>query len=341
MRAAYFNGKGIITIGESVPIKPGPDEVRIDVAYCGICGSDVHIFEGGALADRVLAPQVIGHEMSGEIIEVGSEVKGWSVGDRVVVRPLDPCDECPACRAGYSHICYKLNFMGVDTAGAFQRYWTVKARTLHRLPDSLPLDQAALIEPLGVACHDIRRGGLQAGERAVVIGGGPIGILIALAAKYDGAQVLVSEVNPYRVDLARDMGLDVINPKESDLTQEVIERTGGAWADIAFEVTGTAAGAAAMTQVLRARGRAVVVGVPAEPPEVDLARVFLRELSIHGARVYEPEDYDKAIKLAASGALPLDKLISARWPVAQLQRAIEEIMSGSDLMKVLIDTRAG
>jgi len=96
-----------------------------------------------------------------------------------------------------------------------------------------------------------------------------------------------------------------------------------------------------MTQVLRARGRAVVVGVPAEPPEVDLARVFLRELSIHGARVYEPEDYDKAIKLAASGALPLDKLISARWPVAQLQRAIEEIMSGSDLMKVLIDTRAG
>jgi len=340
MRAAYYHGKGVITAGESVPRKPGPDEVRIDVAYCGVCGSDVHIFEGAALADRVSIPQVIGHEMSGEIVEIGSEVRGWSVGDRVVVRPLDPCDDCPACKAGYSHICYKLNFMGVDTPGAFQRSWTVKSRTLHRLPDELPLDRAALIEPLSVACHDIRRGDLQAGEYAVVIGGGPIGILIALAAGYGGAKVLVSEVNPYRVNLAREMGLDVVNPNESDLNQAVLERTAGAWADVAFEVTGTAAGAAAMTQVVRARGRIVVVGVPAEPPRVDLARVFLRELNIHGARVYEPEDFDKAIRLAASGALPLDRLISARWPVTELQRAIEQIISGEELMKVLIDTRA-
>jgi len=154
-----------------------------------------------------------------------------------------------------------------------------------------------------------------------------------------GAQVLISEINPFRLNLARDLGIDVVNPNQEDLDGLVSRRTGGIGADVVFEVSGTAVGAATMTNVARARGRIVVVGVPAEPPRVDLHRVFLRELHICGARVYEAEDFDRAIDLAASGRLPLERLISARWPVSELQKAFEQIIAGENLMKVLIDTR--
>jgi len=204
MKAAYYHGQKTFKVGESVLRKPGPDEVRLKVAFCGICGTDLHIYKGG-MDKRVAIPQVIGHEMSGEIAELGSNVKGWAVGDRVVVRPLHPCGSCPACKAGHAHVCYNLKFLGIDTPGALQSSWTVPAHTLHRIPSNLSYDQAALIEPVAVACHDIRRGDLKAGGEAVVIGGGPIGLLIALVAAQAGARVLISEVNPFRLKLARDL----------------------------------------------------------------------------------------------------------------------------------------
>jgi (R,R)-butanediol dehydrogenase/meso-butanediol dehydrogenase/diacetyl reductase len=338
MKAAYYHGNKTIQVGESVPHKPGPGEVRIHVAYCGVCGTDLHIFKGG-MDKRVSMPQVIGHEMSGDIAEIGPQVKGWSLGDRVVVRPLQPCGNCPACKAGHAHVCYNLKFLGIDTPGAFQGSWTVPAHTLHRMPPNLSFDLGALIEPVAVACHDIRRGELKAGEEAVVIGGGPIGLLVALVAKQAGARVLLSEVNPYRLNLAREVGLEVVNPKEADLNEFVSKRTNGTGADVVFEVTGTAPGAAVMTQLVRVRGRIVIVGVFGDPPKVDLFRFFWRELHLCGARVYEPEDFEKAIDLAARGVFPLARLISARWPVTELQKAFEQIEAGTDLMKVLIDTR--
>jgi 2-desacetyl-2-hydroxyethyl bacteriochlorophyllide A dehydrogenase len=278
--------------------------------------------------------------MSGEIAEVGGNVRGWSPGDRVVVRPLHPCGSCPACRAGHAHICYNLKFLGIDTPGAFQGSWTVPAHTLHRLPPDLPFDRAALIEPVAVACHDVRLGEVNSGEEVIVIGGGPIGLLIAMVAASIKARVLVSEVNPSRLELARQLGLEAVNPKEVDLADLAGKRSGGAGADVAFEVSGSAAGAATMTQLVRARGRIVVVAIFGEAPKVDLFRFFWRELRMRGARVYEPEDFDRAIALA-SGALPLDRLISARRPLRDLQTVFEQIESSSDLMKVLIDTRAG
>jgi 2-desacetyl-2-hydroxyethyl bacteriochlorophyllide A dehydrogenase len=288
---------------------------------------------------RVSIPQVIGHEMSGEIAEVGINVKAWKAGDRVVVRPLDSCGSCPACRAGHSHVCQKLKFLGVDTPGAFQGSWTVPAHTLHRLPESLSLDKAAMIEPIAVACHDVRLGEVKAGDYAVVIGGGPIGMLIALVARHEGAQVLVSEVNPYRLNLAREVGLEAVNPKETELVDFVEKRTGGAGADVVFEVSGSAAGAAIITQLARVRGRIVVVAIFAEAPKVDLFRFFWRELKLQGVRVYEPEDFQKAIQLATSEALPLERLITDRRPLSELQSVFQQIEAGSDVMKVLIDTQ--
>ncbi len=338
MKAAYYQGNRTIKLGESVPRTPGLDEVRIHVAYCGVCGTDLHIFKGG-MDKRVSIPQVIGHEMSGEIAEVGGNVRGWSVGDRVVVRPLHPCGNCPACRAGHAHICYNLKFLGIDTPGAFQGSWTVPAHTLHRLPPNLPFDRAALIEPVAVACHDVRLGEVKSGEEVVVIGGGPIGLLIALVAASIKARVLVSEVNPFRLNLARELGLEAVNPKEVDLADLIGKRTGGAGADVVFEVSGSAAGAATMTQLVRSRGRIVIVAIFGEAPKVDLFRFFWRELRLRGARVYEAEDFDKAIALSASGALPLEHLISARQPLKDLQTVFEQIETSTDLMKVLMDTR--
>ncbi len=338
IKSAYYHGNKTIKIGDGHVQPPAPDEVRLNVSYCGVCGTDLHIFLGH-MDQRVSMPQVMGHEMSGEIAELGEEVTGWQVGDRVVVRPLDPCHNCPACEAGHAHICQNLKFLGIDTPGAFQGSWTVPAHTLHRLPPGVPLDKAAMIEPIAVACHDVRLGEVQPNEQVVVIGGGPIGMLIALVAKHAGAQVLVSEVNQFRVELARELGLDAVNPLETDLVAYVEERTNGAGADVVFEVSGSAAGATTMTELARTRGRIVVVAIFAKAPKVDLFRFFWRELKLCGVRVYEPQDFEEAIELVASETLPLERLITARYPLSGLQAAFEQIESGADVMKILINTQ--
>jgi (R,R)-butanediol dehydrogenase / meso-butanediol dehydrogenase / diacetyl reductase len=335
MRAAYYEGNQNIRVGECVPVEPGAGQVQIRVNFCGICGTDLHLFHG-AMAHRLHLPHVLGHEMAGAITAVGSGVAGWKPGDRVTVRPLDPCGKCPACAAGHSHICQNLKFIGIDVPGALQESWTVPAHTLHHLPDNLTLRQGALVEPIAVACHDVRLGNLAAGEYAVVIGGGPIGALVALVAGTRGARVVLAEVNPFRIELARGLGLDVVNPKETDLVALVNEQTGGAGADVVFEVSGSAAGAEMMTKLPRTRGRIVVVAIFAEPPKIDLFRFFWRELKLCGARVYEPQDFEDAIGLAAAGRLPLEKLITSVVPLEGMIEGMHQMERGGEVMKVLV-----
>jgi len=336
MKAAFYEGKGQITTGSCTPTDPGAGQVRVRVSHCGICGTDLHIFHGN-MDHRVKLPQIIGHEMSGMIDAVGPAVEGgWKAGDRVTVRPLDSCGNCPACVAGHSHICMNLKFIGIDSPGAMQSLWTLPARTLHRLPEHLSFEQAALIEPIAVACHDVRMGELKAGEQAVVLGGGPIGLLIGLVAKAKGASVLISEVNPFRVELARSLGLDVIDPSIVDVVAAVNDRTGGAGADVVFEVAGAGATVELMTKLPRTRGRIVMVAIHSQPKPVDLFRFFWRELRLIGARVYEAEDFDEAIALAAAGSLPLDRVISKVVPIEGLAGAFHEMESGGEVMKILV-----
>ena len=335
MQAVFFEGNRTLRLGQSVAVEPGAGQVRIRVAYCGICGTDLHLFHG-AMAHRLTLPHVMGHEMSGTIAALGSGVAGWREGDRVTVRPLDPCGHCPACLAGHSHICHHLKFLGIDTPGALQGMWTVPAHTLHRLPETLALREGAMVEPVAVACHDVRLSELKEGEFAVVIGGGPIGILVALVALARGARVLLAEVNPFRLQLARGLGIDAVNPLDTDLPGLVNERTGGAGADVVFEVSGSQAGADAMTKLPRTRGRIVVVAIYGEAPKVDLFRFFWRELKLSGARVYEAEDFEMAIELAAAGRLPLAKLISDVLPLGRLEEAMQRMEGGGDCMKILV-----
>ena len=335
MRAAYYEGNEKIRIGECMPVPPGNGQVQIRVSYCGLCGTDLHVFHG-KMDYRVTFPQVIGHEMSGTIAAVGPGVTGYAPGDRVTVRPLDPCGSCPACRAGHSHICHKLKFIGIDAPGALQGLWTAPAHTLHRLPDSLSLEHGALVEPLAVACHDVRMGEVAAGDYVVVQGGGPIGVLIALVARSKGARVAISEVNPFRLKLAGELGLNAVNAREVGLVEYVNSETGGAGADVVFEVSGSAAGVELMTKLPRTRGRIVVVAIFIEPPKIDLFRFFWRELRLCGARVYEAQDFEEAIALAASGRLPLDRLITSVLPLEGLESGFREMESGGEAMKLLV-----
>jgi 2-desacetyl-2-hydroxyethyl bacteriochlorophyllide A dehydrogenase len=336
MRAAFFTGNQRFQTEACIPVPAGDGQVQIRVAYCGICGTDLHLFHG-AMANRLTLPHVMGHEMSGTIESAGPGVHGWKAGDRVTVRPLDPCGACPACRMGHSHICHNLKFIGIDRPGALQGLWTVPAHTLHRLPEALGLREAALIEPIAVACHDVRISEVTAGELAVVIGGGPIGILIALVAQARGAHVLLAEVNEFRVKLARELGIDAVNPRETDLVALANERTGGAGADVVFEVSGSQAGAEMMTKLPRTRGRIVVVAIYGEPPKVDLFRFFWRELKLAGARVYEAADFEHAIELAAAGKLPLDRLITAVLPLDRLEDGMRQMERGGECMKILVN----
>ncbi|WP_340383923.1 alcohol dehydrogenase catalytic domain-containing protein [Streptomyces sp. SS7] len=315
---------------------PGPGEVELAPAYVGICGTDLHIFHGDMDA-RVTAPAVLGHETAGRVVRVGPGVAGWAPGDAVTVMPLRWDGTCPACRNGHQHICRHLDFLGIDSPGAMQQRWTVPASTLVRLPDSLPLHRAALVEPTAVAVHDVGRAGVREGERVVVVGGGPVGVLIALVARAAGADVRVVELNTHRRLLAEEQGLTTWDPASADIPTLVAEWTGDAGADVAFEVSGAAGGVDTAVDVLGVRGRLCLVAIHSRPREVNLHRFFWRELTLVGARLYERRDFEKAVALVADGTVPADRLISKIVPLTEAPAAFEALEGGGDVMKILVD----
>ena len=334
MKAAIYQGNRRVAVGDSVPVAPGKGEVRLDVAYCGVCGTDVHIFHG-AMDQRIGPPQVIGHEVSAQVVEIGANVTEVEVGDHVAVRPLK-FGESASFDKGYPHVGKNLKFIGIDLPGGMQTSWTVPAYTLHKLPAELNLQHGALIEPAAVACHDVRLGEVEAGETCVVIGGGPIGLLIGLVSRRKGARVIVSEVNLARLKLAASLGLEVVNPTEDDLVGAVNDKTSGAMADCVFEVSGSAAGAEVMTELPNVRGRIVMVAIHPQPKPVNLFKFFWSELRMIGTRLYEEQDFDEAIQLVAAGALFLDELITQVSPIDDIQQVFETIDSNPDGIKYLV-----
>jgi (R,R)-butanediol dehydrogenase / meso-butanediol dehydrogenase / diacetyl reductase len=340
MRAAYYTGEGTIEVGDAVVEQPAAGQVQVAVSFTGICGTDLHILHGH-MDHRVTRPGVIGHEMSGRVVALGSGVDGWSVGDAVTVMPLSWCGSCPVCLAGHEHICRNLDFIGIDSTGSMQNRWNVPAEVLVALPDGLSLRDAALVEPTAVAVHDVGRAELRQGERVVVVGGGPVGLLIALVARARGAEVLVAEVDGFRRDIADGLGFLVLDPLATDLVEYVETWSDGAGAAVAFEVSGTQPGLTAALAALAARGRLVVVGIHAEARQMDLHRVFWRELSIVGARVYRRDDFEAAVGLLDSGVIPADLLISAVEPLGTADRAFARLAAGDGVMKVLVDCQEG
>ncbi|MEJ2639448.1 MAG: alcohol dehydrogenase catalytic domain-containing protein [Desulfosarcinaceae bacterium] len=335
MRAAFYRGNRRFSIESVVPIPPGDEEIQVRVAFCGICGTDLHAFHG-AMDARVGTHRIIGHEMSGRITALGAKVAGLKIGDAVVIRPLDPCGVCPACIRGHAHICHNLKFLGLDTDGAFQQVWTVPSHTVHKIPADLRLDHAALIEPVAVACHDVRRARVKRGEDVLVIGGGPIGMLIAMVARQAGAKLTVSEVNPHRLALARSLGFTTVNPTAVNVVDHIHTQTQMKGADVIFEVSGTQAGVDLMTDAATARGRIVMVAIHGGKPRVDLFKFFWREIELFGARVYEPEDFEQAIELVAAGSIDCEAMITDVRPLDQITGAFEAFDGNAQAMKSLI-----
>ena len=340
MKAAYYLGDKTFGLEDVAPEAPKPGEVRLDVAYCGICGTDLHVYLGH-MDGRVGNHRIIGHEMSGVISAVGDGVEDLAPGEEVVVRPLDPCGTCPACKAGHAHICHKLTFLGLDTDGAFQRQWNVPAHTVHKLPDGLSLKHASLVEPLAVACHDVARAGVKPGEDVLVIGGGPIGMLIALVARHAGGRVSVSEINEHRLAIAESLGFDTLNPKVGDVAEAIHEATGGKGADVVFEVSGSQPGVDLMTAAAATRGRICMVAIHATKPEIDLFQFFWREIQMIGARVYEPVDYEAALRLLAANKVDVAPLITDLRDLDQIQTAFDELTRNPRSMKTLIRVGEG
>ncbi len=336
MLAAEYIGNKSFSLREGSSQAPETGEVRLSVSYVGICGTDMHIYHG-AMDQRVGPPSVIGHEMSGVVAELGDGVTDFKIGDRVVVRPLDWCGECHACKAGNTHVCQNLKFMGIDTPGAFQSSWTVKSRTLHKLPENVNQQQGALVEPLAVACHDINRAKVKAGENVVVLGGGPIGQLVALVAKAIGAEVLVSEVNAQRREFAEKYGLKTVDPMQEDIFEVVNEWTDGKGAEAVFEVSGVQPAVDVMGEIAAVRGRICMVAIHTQKPQVDLFKFFWKELELVGARVYEAQDFEMAIELLADSKIDISAFVTSVTALDSIQDAFGGLDGNPSGMKALVN----
>ena len=334
MRAAFYEGPRKFSTGTLPVPEPGAGEALLRMRRVGICGTDLHIFQGH-LDHRVPRGGVTGHETFGQVVRAPRD-SGFTAGDRVVVEPLQFCGTCRACRMGAPYLCYSLKVLGVDVPGGLQEYWAVPAARLLHVPDTLDDDAAAVIEPLAVATHDVRRTGVKAGDTALVFGGGPIGTLIAMVCRERGARVAVAEVNRFRIDMLQGLGFQTVGP-DADVVKFANDWTGGIGVDVAFEVTGHPAAVREVTDVVRVWGTVSIVAIHAEPMPVNLYQMFARELQMHGSRLYAREDWEEAIRLAASGAVTLGPLVSRRIPLERVNEGMEEALKGGAVMKVLVE----
>ncbi|WP_066647202.1 zinc-dependent alcohol dehydrogenase [Christensenella timonensis] len=316
---------------------PAAGEVLVKVLYAGICGTDMHIVTGHY--GKAAFPLIIGHEFVGEIAETGPcSQADFRPGEKVAVHPIRTCGRCDACLGGMENICEELSIIGCQENGGFAEYVCVPESKVLRLPPGMDMELAGLLEPLAIAVHDVHASGLMIGQNVLIIGGGPIGILIALVAKNAGASVTVSEINDFRIDFITRLGIEVVNPMKTDVSEEIRKRTNGKGMDVVFEVTGSAAGAALMTQAAKRGGTVVSVGIPSGALPVNVSDVFMKEVRIRGVRLHNKSDFEHAIKILASGKLDaeLRTFITKIYDLQDVEEAMRYAIEDKEHFKVLL-----
>jgi len=324
MRAAQFLGPNRLEIRTVALPSIAEGEALVAIEACGFCGSDLSIVAG--THPRARAPLTVGHELAGHIVKINDANSSLSVGDHVTVFPLISCGSCYACTHGHSHVCRQLRLFGFDTDGGMAQFVKLPASALIRLPEEMPYETGALIEPLAVAIHGVARVSLVDRRLAVVLGAGPIGLLTALVARARGVpDILVADVLPDRLELAEKLGLHAM-PSGDPLRAEVMRRSENNGADVVYECTGHPSAAREMTALVRSRGTIVNIGVFKAPVEIDLQAVNFKEIDIIGSRVYERRDFEEAIRLAAK--LPLALLITRTFPLSQAAYALQQFREG-------------
>jgi L-iditol 2-dehydrogenase len=316
-------GKGKLVIRDMPRPVPDKDEVLIRVQYCGICGSDVHRYRLGAALG-------IGHEFSGDIVEVGSKVKDLQIGDRVAVEPHHSCGECYWCRQGAEiGLCDEF-YVGIEQyEGAFRTYVKTKDYHVHRLPDGLSYEHAALIEPTTVALHAVKLSGMKEGDTVTVLGLGPIGQLVARVARALGARAIYgTESSHSRIELARDVVDEVIDINAANPVDRIMELTHGRGSDIVFECAGSVSAAQQSLALARKGGTIVAVSICFDWVEIPFSSIVLKGLTVKGFVCWSAGDYASALRLISDRKIDVAPLLTCTMPLDDIGEAFELALKG-------------
>lgn len=341
MKAAKWYGAKDIRIEEVAEPVVKDDEVKLKVKWCGICGTDIHEYAAGPIfipkdaphpLTKSQAPVIMGHEFSGEVVEVGKNVSHVKVGDAVVVEPIVACGECPNCKKGLYHLCPSLAFHGLATSGGgFSDYTTFNKEFVHKLPEGVSYEMGALVEPISVAVHGLEVGGFEIGQNAVVVGAGPIGLAVIESLKVAGAKKIICvELSTARKKFAKVAGADVVfDPREVNVVEEINTLTDGIGADMSFEVTGVQAGLDTAVDCVRARGTIVVVSIWEKDASLSLNKLVIGEKSIVGTIAYN-NDFDKTLKFMADGRIQATGWVTKKIHLDDLVQEGFETLTGSE-----------
>ncbi len=338
MKAAVFRCAHEPLIVEEVPTPvPGPGEVRIRVAACGVCHTDLHYVDHGT-PTFLKPPLVLGHEASGTIDALGPGVTGFGEGDRVLVPAVLTCGSCRLCRLGRENICANMQMLGNHRHGAYAEHLVVPARDLFRLPDAIPLEEGAIIaDAVSTPYHAVKnRGRVRPGETVAVFGVGGVGINLVQLSALAGARVIAVDVNPERLALARTLGAaDTIDARAVSRVDKEIRTRTGEGVDVAFEAIGKAQTLDAAFASVRRGGRLVVVGFSTEAAAWPAGKIMFNEIEVIGSLGCRPVDYPPLIDLVATGRVQIRPLVTARFPLARINEALDHCRQGKGIRSIV------
>ncbi len=335
-RAAVLHGPHDLRVEDRPMPAPGPGEVLVEVRAVGVCGSDVHYYEHGRIGDFVVSePLVLGHEAMGVVVGGGERTGRHRPGTRVALEPGVPCGRCAACRGGRYNLCADVAFFATPPVdGAFARYVTIHEDFAHPLPDRVSDEAGALLEPLSVGLWATRKGGVRPGDRVLVTGAGPVGLLAAQTARIAGAaEVVITDVNPERLRVAEELGAaTALNTAEHPLDPEM-------GADVLLECSGAPAAVTAGIAALRPAGTAVLVGMgPHSEARLPVQLIQNREITLTGTFRYA-NTYPQAVALAAAGRVELDALANRRFPLDGTEQALLASRTDTSVIKAMVMPR--
>ncbi|GGB33000.1 alcohol dehydrogenase catalytic domain-containing protein [Virgibacillus dakarensis] len=330
-------GFGNLEIQDKEEPQVGSDQVKIEVKYAGICGSDIHTYEGHY---KVAAPVTLGHEFAGVVVEVGDNVSECKIGDRVTSETtFYICGECEYCQTGDYNLCNHRKGLGTQQNGGFAKYLIARKESVHKLPENVDFPSAAMTEPLSCAHHVVAKTTIHEGDVVVVTGPGPIGLLTAQVAKSQGATVIITGLtnDKVRLDKAREIGIDyTVNIQEEDVKEVVNRLTDGYGADLVFECSGAVPAVKMGLDLLRKKGQYGQIGIfaSAEIP-VDFEKIIQKEIRVVGSRSQNPHDWEPSLALMNDRCVDAKALVTHKFDITQWDEAYEKIKSG-EAIKVLL-----
>lgn len=352
MKAAVFHADHDIRVEDvDAPTGAGPGQVLVRPYWCGICGTDLHEYAMGPIVipstphalNGSTAPQILGHEFSAEIVEVGAGVTHLAAGQRVSVMPLLYCGECYFCRRALNHLCQRMACVGLSFAwGGIAELAVVPATHVSVLPDGVSDLQGALVEPGAVAAYGVDVAQVRPGDTVLITGAGPIGALASLYAGSLGARVFVSEVNPTRAALARSLDVgEVLDPTQVDVVQVLKDATEGVGADAVIECSGNERALQTALSAVRSAGRISQTGLHTKAASIDPMVLSEHDITLAGTWCYPVTDWPRIIDLIARGRYPVDKVVSAQIAMEDIvAKGFETLLSPTgDQVKVLVNAR--